>query len=101
MHKETNGNITIKVYQEEEKLFFIVADDGIGREKAAEYKSKFGIRKKSMGMDITSDRIAILNKMFDIEASMELIDLYDDSHEACGTKVLISIPVITKETYYD
>ncbi|NJO90167.1 MAG: histidine kinase [Chloroflexia bacterium] len=45
MHKETNGSITVKVYQEEEKLFFIIADDGIGRKKAAEYKSKFGMRK--------------------------------------------------------
>lgn len=98
MHKETDGKITIKAYQEDEKLFFVIADDGIGRKKAAEYKSRYGIRKKSMGMDITSDRISIINKMFNMEASMEIIDLYNDKHEACGTKVMISIPVITKET---
>ncbi|MDF1547264.1 MAG: two-component regulator propeller domain-containing protein [Bacteroidales bacterium] len=98
MHKETDGKITIKAYQEDEKLFFVIADDGIGRKKAAEYKSRYGIRKKSMGMDITSDRISIINKMFNMEASMEIIDLYNDKHEASGTKVMISIPVITKET---
>jgi hypothetical protein len=73
----------------------------LGEKRQLSTKASLALEKNQLGMDITSDRIAILNKMFDIEASMELIDLYDDSHEACGTKVLISIPVITKETYYD
>ena len=101
MNKESEGHISIRAYQDNEKLFFEILDDGIGRKKAAEYKSRFGIAKKSLGMDITSDRIAILNKMFKMEASFEILDLYDCNQQASGTKVLISIPVITKETNND
>ena len=96
MHKETKGNIKIEAYQNDEKLFFTIVDDGIGRKKAAEYKSEYGIKKKSMGMDITLDRIEILNKMFNMKAMVEIEDLYDANQQACGTKVIISIPVITK-----
>ncbi|MDQ6843446.1 MAG: hypothetical protein M3Z92_03705 [Bacteroidota bacterium] len=38
-------------------MFCKITDDGVGRKKAAELKSKSALTYKSMGMSITADRI--------------------------------------------
>ena len=40
MHKKEKGHLDIEVYTEDEMLFYRITDDGIGRQKAAELKSK-------------------------------------------------------------
>lgn len=93
LHKETNGKLLIKVSMlDETVLQCVVEDNGVGREKAREFKSKSATSKKSMGMKLTEDRIAILNQYAQTNASVEIIDLMDEN-QAAGTKVIIRIPV--------
>ena len=40
MHKDEKGHLEIKLFQQEDVLFCKITDDGIGRKKAAELKSK-------------------------------------------------------------
>ena len=94
LHKETRGVLTITFERHNEnKLTVTIADDGIGREKAAELKSKQVLKKKSYGMQITEDRIAIINRIQNINATSEIIDLKDKAGNAAGTKVLLEIPL--------
>jgi LytS/YehU family sensor histidine kinase len=94
LHKETRGKLTISFERSDEnKLTVIIVDDGIGREKAAELKSKQVLKKKSYGMQITEDRIAIINRIQNIHATSEIIDLKDKNANAAGTKVLLTIPL--------
>jgi hypothetical protein len=44
-------------------------------------------------MKLTEDRIAILNQYAQTNASVEIIDLVNDANVACGTRVVIKIPV--------
>ena len=62
MHKKEKGHLDIEVYTENEMLFYRITDDGIGRKKAAELKSKSASAHKSMGMRITKDRLAMLQQ---------------------------------------
>jgi geranylgeranyl pyrophosphate synthase len=71
----------------------VVEDDGIGREKARDFRSKSATSKKSLGMKLTEDRIAILNQYAQTNASVEIIDLVNEANVACGTRVVIKIPV--------
>src|SRR4030095_4196207 len=60
MHKEEKGNLAVELFEEENLLCCKITDDGIGRKKASELKSKSASTHKSMGMRITADRIAIV-----------------------------------------
>jgi LytS/YehU family sensor histidine kinase len=62
MHTKEKGHLEIELYQQKEILFCKITDDGIGRKRAAELKSKSASIHKSMGMRITADRIAMLQQ---------------------------------------
>jgi len=92
MHKKENGHLEIKVCREGEILLYKITDDGIGRKKAAELKSKSASTQKSMGMRITADRIAMLQQQN--KTSITITDLAFPDGSPGGTEVLIKIPVI-------
>jgi len=90
--KKENGHLEIEVYAQDEILFYKITDDGIGRKKAAELKSKSASTRKSMGMRITADRIAMLQQQN--KTSITITDLVLSDGGPGGTEVLIKIPVI-------
>ena len=92
MHsKKEKGHLEIEVYAEDEILFYKITDDGIGRKKAAELKSKSASTQKSMGMRITADRIAMLQQQN--KTSITITDLVLADGNPGGTEVFIKIPV--------
>jgi len=94
MHKPEGGSITIEVDQPEENLLHIeITDDGVGRQRAAELKSKSAGRHKSFGMQVTADRIRMINQLYNLQTQAQIEDLVDSYGEACGTRVTLTIPV--------
>jgi hypothetical protein len=47
-----------------------------------------------MGMQITSDRISLINRIYGIDTQVHIIDLVNARGEAEGTRVVINIPLI-------
>jgi LytS/YehU family sensor histidine kinase len=97
MHKKDKGNIKINIIDDEEKqtLICVIADDGIGREAAQKLKEQFkseGRKHKSIGMQLTRDRLDAINKETGQELNCVIEDIMDDNNNACGTKVTIKIP---------
>jgi ligand-binding sensor domain-containing protein len=92
MQKEGEGTITINIKkQDEEFLSISITDDGIGREKAAELKSKSATHN-SHGLKVTSQRIEMMNKLNSTSAHVNIFDLHDKQGNATGTKVELIIP---------
>ena len=92
MQKEGEGTITIEIKKEDEEFLNIsITDDGIGREKAAELKSKSATHK-SHGLKVTSQRIEMMNKLNSTGAQVHIFDLKDEKGTATGTKVELIIP---------
>ena len=94
MQKNEAGHLDIKVVQEERHLILRVTDDGVGRQKAAEIKSKSATRHKSLGLKITEDRIAMLGASTMTESSITINDLVHPDGSAAGTEVNIKIPLV-------
>ncbi len=93
LHKETAGKLLIRVAQQGDSMLeCIIEDNGIGRQKARELKSKSATTRKSLGMQLTEQRLQLLNRRSDASASVTIIDLYEDGQPA-GTRVRITIPV--------
>ena len=93
MPKKGVGHLEIELYQENETLFCKITDDGIGRKKSSEIK-KSNSRRKSLGMRITSDRIARLQNN-GTDDYITVIDLVLPDGSPGGTEVLLKIPVLT------
>lgn len=95
MHKEGNGHISLHIEQTDTHLICTIEDDGIGRQKARMLASRHaGRKRKSFGMKITQDRISKIQRMHEVNASVEIIDILDsETEEGRGTKVIIHIPL--------
>jgi tetratricopeptide (TPR) repeat protein len=94
MHKEEGGTIRIEVTQPNDHLLrFDITDDGIGREKAAEFKSKSATQNKSFGMKVTAERIELINQLYNTATQVNIIDLKDTNAKAIGTKVIVEVPI--------
>jgi LytS/YehU family sensor histidine kinase len=92
MQKETEGTIMVEIKKvDEEFLKISITDDGIGREKAVELKSKSATHK-SHGLKVTSQRIDMMNNLHSTGAQVHIFDLKDDQGNAAGTKVELIIP---------
>jgi LytS/YehU family sensor histidine kinase len=94
LHKEAGGELNIHISMINEGMLQCeIEDNGIGRDKAKELRSKSATSRKSLGMQLTEDRLSLLNKHAKLNASIEIIDLENGNKEAAGTKVILKIPM--------
>ena len=95
-HKKEKGHILISLKPVNSSLECIVEDDGIGREQAAALKSKGIAAHKSVGLKVTEERLQLINQRTGKEASVEIIDKFDESRKPLGTKVVVRLPLTVK-----
>ena len=93
LHKDSKGTLHIRIEKTFHSLQCIIEDNGIGRKRAAELKSKTATTRKSMGMQLTEDRIQLLKSQYGGEASIMIEDLKDNNGSPCGTRVTLLIPL--------
>ena len=89
-HKEGKKEITITINIKDNWLICSITDNGIGRVKAQEFKSRSAILHQSKGIDITRKRLIDFNED-DSVSPIEFIDLYDDENNASGTRVTVHV----------
>jgi LytS/YehU family sensor histidine kinase len=91
IHKTEKGLLELSFRLEGKQLLCIIQDNGIGREKAREIREQSGIRRKSRGMIITRERLELMNKQKKDSFGVKIIDLKDESGQAAGTRVEVTI----------
>ncbi len=93
LHKTEGGHLTVRISIAGENLLqCIIEDNGVGREKAKELKSKSATTRKSLGMELTENRLLLLNKYAEVHSSIEILDMINDQQEPAGTRVILKIP---------
>ncbi len=86
------GVLTITIRLAGEHLLVCIEDNGIGREKAKLLSRKFS--HTSLGMELSRQRVELMSNMPAAEkSSVRVIDLYDNSGRATGTRVEVTVPV--------
>jgi LytS/YehU family sensor histidine kinase len=93
MHREAGGLLRVAVSLNNQLLSFDIEDNGIGRAQAAALKSKGLVRHKSHGMQITSDRLRMVNQLTGRQTQVEVFDLKNSDGSAAGTRVRVQVPV--------
>ena len=91
MHKEGHGHLEIELRVDDKMLTCTITDDGVGRSKAAEINSRSVQKSKSMGLQITSDRLALLNKENEQPTLFNIEDIIDDKGKPAGTRVVLKM----------
>ncbi len=91
MHKQGQGHLEIALSLEKKILTCMITDNGIGRNNAARIKSKSAEKQKSMGLQITTERLALLNQDMDVQTFFNIEDITDDEGNAAGTRVILKI----------
>ena len=94
--KPENRKLTVEILQEKNVLKCIITDNGIGRNKSFELNKARLKQHESTAMSLTKDRLAILNIETTQGIGPKVIDLFDQNNEPCGTRVEITLPLITQ-----
>lgn len=99
MHKDGQGKLNIQLYMVDQELNCTITDNGVGRAKAKELKSKSGDKQKSFGLKITTERLALFNNDKS-SASYQVEDLKDENGNNTGTRVTLKIkpkPIVKQQ----
>jgi len=96
LHTIENGIIEIRMKENSGMLEIEIIDNGVGRTRAG--KIKKNKTHKSMAMDITRERIEIMNKKYKGKGSLTVTDL--DPNQKTGTRVIICLPMIYENTKF-
>ncbi len=92
-----NGNIHIEFKQVDNMLFVKIEDNGIGRKESE--KKKMKKNHKSMALNITKERVNILNKKYKSKATVEIGDLKQEKYS--GTLVELYLPLLNENIKFD
>jgi LytS/YehU family sensor histidine kinase len=92
-HSESeNLTLSVSVTLENDCIKYVIQDNGIGRQQAAAYNLHNKPHHKSIGLQITEDRINHFNnEAFD---AIKITDLYNESNKPYGTKIEVTIKAV-------
>ena len=92
-----NGHIHIEFKEQNEMLYVKIEDNGVGRKESEKRNSKKD--HKSMALNITKERVKILNKKYRSKATVEIGDLQEGKYS--GTLVELNLPLLTEKINLD
>jgi len=84
-------NLELIIDKQNGAVIYNVKDNGIGRRKAAEFKSLYRKGHKSIGMELLTKRFKLLHEEFGSEIKTQINDVIENG-EVGGTLVVIGIP---------
>jgi len=93
--KEGDKKLWVNISKKDEIHMRIgIVDNGVGRAASEKIKENRVLKRKSVGIDNTKERLANFAKDYQYGFDVEIIDLYDDEGTPKGTKVILEIPTI-------
>ena len=89
--EESRKRLMIQIRQRENILTIEISDNGIGRAKASEIKSKGGNKHKSHGVSLTEERLKLMEKVKGVQYKVLIDDNGDPLSPLVGTKVTLQL----------
>ncbi len=91
-HKKAGGLLQVNINTQNKLLIAEIIDNGIGRIQA----EKFNLKSTGVGLNTLRQFFKIFNSYNSEKAGFYIEDLFNESGEASGTKVILSIPLSYK-----
>lgn len=98
LHKKEKGQLRIELQLQQNHLYALIQDDGVGRNTAQEHKNTFlQDPNRLSSMKIVEERLQILTAFYGANKNsiqpIKITDLKNEKGEGIGTKVEVWIPV--------
>lgn len=90
LHKDGKRELIIDLSMKNNIMICSIADNGIGRAKAAS-KTGGGEKRKAFGIKLATERLVLFNNDSKLSASFDISDVLDTNGNVAGTKVTIRI----------
>ncbi|UTW62410.1 histidine kinase [bacterium SCSIO 12741] len=85
------GELKVHFSMADKDLKVIIEDNGIGRQKSQQLKTKNQQKSQSTGLRNTENRIKLINRLYQTDYDILIEDLHPDQ-ENTGTRVSLTIP---------
>ena len=93
--KEGEKNIDLHISKGNKNFIDIsITDNGVGRDAAEIIKESKVLKRKSVGLEITKERLANFARDYQNTFDVTIIDLFDEDKNATGTRVVLHLPTI-------
>ncbi len=93
--KKGEKNIDVQVSRGDRNFIDIsITDNGVGRDASELIKKSKVLKRKSVGIEITKERLANFAKDYQNTFDVTIIDLFDKEQISTGTRVVLHIPTI-------
>lgn len=89
-YRDGKGSLQLKIYEEQNYLYIIIEDDGIGILQSKKLKTARQKEHESRGLSNTYERIELLNQLYHCDINL---DVRDKEGEESGVVVTIRIPL--------
>lgn len=93
-YKNGKGKLMVEFTKRGNMIDVIITDDGIGITKSKSLKTDNQKLHQSRGMNNTIERISLLNDIYKTNISLQVEEI--NNNQTTGTRVILSIPIITK-----
>ena len=97
-YKDGVGHLQLSLALQEKWIVVIIEDDGIGMQQSQALKTAHQKTHRSRGMTNTRERIALLNNLYRIKITMEVVD---KEGEESGVRVILRFPLMDKQKNYE
>jgi tetratricopeptide (TPR) repeat protein len=91
LNKNGDRELKINIAKHKDDLYCTITDNGIGRKLSKKTVAEKLSGHQSMGLKLTSERLALFNEQENSQTMFEMEDLINDNGESAGTKVMIRI----------
>jgi tetratricopeptide (TPR) repeat protein len=92
--KKENKKIEVKVEKNKKKHITIsITDNGVGRKASKEINKQKTLKRKSIGIELTKERLENFSKKYTNMYNIKIEDLHDNQGNPSGTKVILDIPI--------
>jgi tetratricopeptide (TPR) repeat protein len=92
--KEGVKSLSLEVTKQEDNFIEIfITDNGIGRQNTIKIKEDSLEHQKSIGTNLTKERLGNFFRNFKNTHSLSIFDLFDEDQNPSGTKVVLRIPL--------
>jgi two-component system, LytTR family, sensor kinase len=89
-YRNDKGLLTVNLSREKNSVKVTIEDNGIGRRKSEELKTKNQKEHTSTGLKNIDTRIAIINQLYNAKIGLQIIDI--EQHNTTGTRIILTIP---------
>lgn len=88
-----NGLIQIKISKFNSMMRCIVEDNGVGRKEKVKDHSGNELKRESLGMKITQERLHIIEQLKKVKTTINIYDLKDEQNNSIGLRIELLLPL--------